>query len=206
MAGIADILGNLTSNIISASPVGGIVNVIGGWLGSGKKEDTSTVGYSNFLKSYNTLPAYPTKDEMIAASKSGNWNKGQSEAVVNTYNPSTGTLNEGDWHGEVVNVNPIQVRWFKGASESGLSTSTTVSAQAAQSASFKTNNVFQVPVAHITQSVFKSGTSPTIQSYQQVGGNGGPQATTTNFWPWIIGGISLVGTIILIVISLARKR
>lgn len=222
--GVTDIISQGLSNIISSTPIGGVVNVIGNALGLGQSEDTSAVGYDNFLKSYNILPAYPTLQEMIDASNTGNWDAGQKKAVLNTYSQSTGTLNEGDWKGIVVNVAPIQVHWFKGSQQGGVTSSTTTSQsalQAAQAASQKTNNVFQTPLSPIQQSIWGNNSiNPTTKAFNNpsspsggAGGNsygsgqGGPQqGTSIPIWLWIAGGFATLLSLFGVVFALFSRR
>jgi hypothetical protein len=100
----------------------------GGFLGGlfgGKSEDRSSTGFNNALGSRGSLPYYPTQDDLTRASQNGGWEGHLQNAVTRGYNPSDGSINwaGNDWKGVVIGLNPISVKWYKGAGESFVTNS-----------------------------------------------------------------------------------
>lgn len=82
-------------------------------------EDTSDVGYQNFLRSVDTGSVFPSLSEIqqVGTTTRG-WDGWQ------TYNEATGTFTNGDWRGKIISLKPIKATMFKGAREQVQLTST----------------------------------------------------------------------------------
>jgi len=89
-------------------------SVVGGLL---KSEDKSATGFNKFKSTFNPLPFYPTRDEMIKAAQLGRWEAAEAPAIQSSYNPQDGTWKRGDWSFQVISTSPITVKDFKGSNE-----------------------------------------------------------------------------------------
>jgi hypothetical protein len=117
--------------LIAAAPL--ITSTISKLFGGGTKEDTSTVGYQNFLATVDRGKIFPAKAEMLQAS--AGWEGHIKNAIASSYDPSTGTWStpSDDWKGAVTSLTPITVNVFKGSGEKGTLTSS-VNSNALQAA------------------------------------------------------------------------
>jgi len=111
-------------------PVGAALATAAYGLTSGlnaKMENAANEGLINFLKKYGTrgLTYYPTKGEMLAAAKNGNWEAHIVNSIATAYDEKTGTWSWtlDDWKGAVVSNTPIKAYIFKGSGEQYLKTS-----------------------------------------------------------------------------------
>lgn len=101
---------------MGAQTSGKIGDFISGIFG-GHKEDKSLTGLNKFMSTFQGLPFYPTKDEMLQAAQLGKWESVEPAAIQASYNPQTGQWVRGDWHFQVIGTSPITVKDFKGANE-----------------------------------------------------------------------------------------
>jgi len=187
----------------------GIGTIVGGALSGiisifGDGEDTSTIGYQNFINGSKALQVYPTKAEMLAAAADGGWNAGQTQAIRDTYSQADGTITQGDWHARVISINPIKVEWFKGANEHGITDSHIVSAQAAAFNAKGSNNLANLVTPGATSYSFGGSSTDSQPASGGPGGSGGSGSGSSNVLWYVVGGV--VALFLLVILLFTRKR
>lgn len=98
--------------IISGLTSGNALQTLGGIFA---KKPVGDKGWQSYLASVNRPVGpqyYPTLNQIMAANFITDAQ--QKAAIQSTYNQSTGSGNEGDWHFAVTNANPITIDWYKG--------------------------------------------------------------------------------------------
>lgn len=102
--------------------VGGSVIGEVGRLFGGKPEDTSSVGWQNYIMSRPGLAAYPPITTVERAFKNV-VAADMMRSILASYSESDGTIRHGDWNARIDTINPLTIRWFKGAGETFVSRS-----------------------------------------------------------------------------------
>jgi len=133
---------------------GNILSGLGSLFGGGSGEDKSTGQFTNAKNSGSNRPLwFPTKDEMLRASK--NWEGHIQKAIQMAYDPNTGTWDwsGNDWKGIVTSSAPIEAVLFKGAGEKFPVNST----------------VFSIPPIQTAAKIVQSGgVNPDLAPVQQI--------------------------------------
>ena len=186
LAGAGEVLGSIG---------GAIGGVLSGLFG-GNDEDKSVTGFNNFLQSQTQTIEYPSRDELLRVGTASGWPQNYLNAIQNSYNQSTGTFQMGDWRAIVIGTAPTQIKWFKGAGES-----------------FVTSGIASNLAFKQTNSIAESGQDGTAQrlafGQKPLNGTNVKQETISSMtnspiFKWV--GIVLGGITVLVLLFKALKR
>jgi len=76
-----------------------------------------TAGFPSAATQYQTVASsnsLPDKATLLRAAQISGWDSAYVNAIVNSYNQANGQARHGDWLMQVINNNPITIRFTKG--------------------------------------------------------------------------------------------